>query len=289
MKQDAQHLKDFMKNLHVLINTKEQLKNILSLSDKVSRIYIDSSIVNECDELIRTKRDTEIDLYIAAPYVLRQKDYEYFEKLLSKDYWSGILVRNTETLSFILNCEKLTCDNKCFDIVLDSNIYVLNSDTYRMIKNIYPEAKEYYASFELNIHEIDELITAIDEMYNDAIHSFVVYGKIPMMISANCVRKTNNECSKIRGFAHITDRMNKEFSVYCNCDYCYNVIYNSVPVSLHKYIDVLSKKGNLRIDLTDESGEYAKKIVDYFNEIIGIYKEPFFKEFTTAHIKRGIE
>lgn len=67
----------------------------------------------------------------------------------------------------------------------------------------------------------------------------LIYGKIPMMVTANCVTQTLDRCRKGEGgrILELTDRYHKRFPVMRNCTHCFNVIYNSVPLSLHKEAD----------------------------------------------------
>ena len=97
---------------------------------------------------------------------------------------------------------------------------------------------------------------------------YVVYGRTPMMITANCVRKTMGVCNKSNdSFAQsLQDRYKKELPVYANCIHCYNEIYNAVPMSLHKEIKQLKKHGFsvFRLDFTNENGKQTNAILSYF-------------------------
>ena len=76
---------------------------------------------------------------------------------------------------------------------------------------------------------------------------FTVYGRAPMMISAGCVRKTSGQCKGSGdAFLQIRDRMGETFPVRCVCgrdrDLCHNVIFNSVPLSLHAAWDDMAAR-----------------------------------------------
>lgn len=112
-----------------------------------------------------------------------------------------------------------------------------------------------------------------------------VYSRIPMMITANCLKKTAGQCNAKEGekrqFA-LKDRLGNTFPVEINCDHCYNIIYNCVPYSLHS-----AKKEReriaadaLRYDFTTEDGAQCAKILE------GDFP---FKDYTTGHCKRGIQ
>ena len=86
----------------------------------------------------------------------------------------------------------------------------------------------------------------------------------------------------------LIDRMGKEFPVYTNCRHCTNIIYNSVPLSLHK--KVKDKSGKYRLDFTTENEKETKEVLKYFCQIYEKDGEnPPYKEYTTGHEKRGAE
>ena len=59
-----------------------------------------------------------------------------------------------------------------------------------------------------------------------------VYGYLPMMISAQCIRKTTLGCSGKPEIMWLKDRKEMRFPVVNQCRFCYNTIYNSAPLSL---------------------------------------------------------
>ena len=121
----------------------------------------------------------------------------------------------------------------------------------------------------------------------------VVYGHLPMMVSAQCITKTVNGCKRQKGRLLFKDRLQKEFIVKNHCDYCYNIIYNTAPVVLVDQKDEVEdlKPKALRLHFTIESRIKMR-------EILGLYEEVFLKgtiidepeiEFTRGHFKRGIK
>ena len=91
----------------------------------------------------------------------------------------------------------------------------------------------------------------------------------------------------------VRDRKGKEFPVKNCCSYCYNVIYNSVPVSLHGWSEEVRKcsPASVRLAFTTESNKEAAAVAKRFvkeylwGEELG---EPGY-EFTRGHYKRGVE
>ena len=194
--------------------------------------------------------------------------------------FDGALVRNLETIAFL--------ESKGIHktVIADSSIYVWNSYACRFITK---KAAELYAPSELNSYELKDVQKTAEG--NRSIYSIVIYGRIPMMISAGCLKKTEGECRMISGFSELSDRYQKQFPVYNDCTSCYNIIYNSVPLSLHKIFDQdVFRPVNCRLDFTTENQEETRKIISYFRELsAGRNTDPFYKDFTTGHYKRGVE
>lgn len=263
---------------HIVVNNKEQLNSLFTLGKEYcSRIYLD--YIPDKDSV--DKLDYyNIEVYAVGPYVFRSKDINVFKKYLSSYAFKGILVRDVETLGYINQNKEQYSE---YSIIIDNSIYTFNHYSSDIIKEIFDlNIDEFYNSYELNIKETEDI-------YNGIKRSSVVYGRIPMMISANCVSKTLDHCIGINGFLNLNDRKNMNMPIYRKCDYCYNIVYNSIVLSLHSYIDKLSSLGNLRIDLTNEDFELTKKVIVYFNNLLHEYHEPFYRDFTTGHIKRGVE
>ena len=126
----------------------------------------------------------------------------------------------------------------------------------------------------------------------------VIYGHYPMMISAQCIKKTCGKCDKNSSLVKLKDRYGKYFPTRSFCDFCYNVIYNSVPTGLLEEAPQLFGEGfaSLRLNFTVETKEEVKNLLDMF---LGAYaqenknvkkKNPKeMPEFTKGHFKRGVE
>ncbi len=264
----------------VSIATEKQLSAVQEYlatnSSSIKRIYAESELFFLHPELPTLFNTSSI--YIALPYCMRQKDISTINTLLDlakKAPVKGFLVRNIEEYAFL----KGQAYNG--DIYTDAGIYTWNRYSLNFW---FSKATGITCPFELNKREWHTL-------FQNHFYEKMVYGYIPMMITANCVLKTTDKChkNKIIGPTVLKDRYNKEFPVIQCCNYCYNIILNSLPISLHK--EVL-KSGNLydkRLSFTIESGEETQAILKYFikncsNELT----VPPYKEYTTGHEKRGV-
>lgn len=218
-------------------------------------------------------------IYVAFPYICRRKTLLYMESFYPElqELYDGALIRNYETLQWLKDrgYEK--------EIVGDYNLYVFNQKSREFLME--NGLSRYTASVELNDRELQKLGV------EDSV--FIAYGYQPVMVTANCIRKTTKGCTKKDGLLYLTDRYKKKFAVKNYCKYCYNIIYNPIPLMLlHQAEDVrrLSPK-EIRLDFVMESEEQMKKIVDLYAQVFLEEKkiEIPSMDYTKGHFKRGVK
>lgn len=268
--------------LSVLTESEEQTA-VAAACPEVFRIYLDSSsgtdFINNGSykEISRVAKGRGKELFLAMPHIFRETAVSYYtENMGILAEFDGFLVRNYESFHFL---RKHGFDKK---IILDHNLYVFNQS-----------AKEFWTScgvesitapVELNRAELERL--GIEEA------ELVVYGRLPVMVSAQCIVKSTSGCTNTPGITVIKDRYQKEFPVNRCCKFCYNVMYNMKPVFLldqKEEICGLSPAG-LRIMFTQESGQEARMILDIYRDIYCSGRQVRTEDmaFTRGHFKRGI-
>lgn len=220
---------------------------------------------------------------IALPYVLRHEDMGYMDRIRElvterKAIFSGVLLRSVDELGYFAK------ESGAGLVHLDANVYAWNSGAVELLATL---ADRLCLPHELKASEQRQLLQ------KSRGHSFekIVYGRIPMMITANCILRTaSGKCSAESRSTEVrkpvlTDRYGKKFPVVRDCAHCTNIIYNSVPLSLHgeygKWID----RARLRLDFTLESDREMKSILNAF--LLG--DDLRLPEYTTGHEKRGVE
>lgn len=269
------------KPLEVCVSTWDQFDQIIDRG--LYRIYLDSRLFLEKETLQKKlslkKGNTQI--YGSTPYIVREKDDKtlfdvrdaYKEQLIQ-----GVLIRNLESLAIL----KDSIAKK--DLELDYGVYVWNHEAIDLLSD---KASGICLPVELNKGEWEELITYGKQKMR---LSAVVYGRLPMMITANCLQKTSDGCCGKSGTVMLKDRYGKEFPVYHDCRHCYNIVYNSVPLSLHRaFSEELQEALHCRLDFTLETAKECLKVTEYFQKISVQYEDPFYSEYTTGHYKRGVE
>ena len=228
--------------------------------------------------MLSEEKDLGVEIYFVLPRIFRVRSEVYADKI--KKYLlhvSGVLVRNMEELQWLQEC------NYSGVVVTDFTIYRWNRSALDYLKNV---SEEYTYPIELSMGEVCDL--------QERDGCYVVYGRVPMMVSANCTKKTMQNCTKNENrFAiSIRDRYNKVLPIYCNCIHCYNEVYNAVPTSNHKDLKRLIKNGFhvFRLDFTNEDKQTVVDIIKYYEqEFSGNKNEMSFPitEYTTGHFKEG--
>ena len=266
----------------ILVTNEQQLSAVsdyVKTNDfPISRLYIESDLFLRNSELALPEK---ISNFIALPYVMRKKDQDVLKKFLeianSRSDIEGMLIRNLEEYQY------LKSNGFAGKMITDAGVYMWNAETIDFWED---KVDGISCPIELNKKEWQTLFRDCNVEKN-------VYGRLPMMITANCISKTSGKC--LRGncstTAYLTDRYKKKFPVIVQCNYCMNIILNSVPLSLHnkecvKWYDSAMK----RLSFTIEETEEVEKILKFFSDIYnGKEVQPPFDEYTTGHEKRGAE
>ena len=277
---------------HVSVETKEQLNAVLD-SDLPESIYVDSSCMSmtELADYCRKPKFSDIlekqgMFYILPPVFRMETAARYTEeyKRLKEIPWTGFVVKNLESYQWLLKMK-----NK-LPVIIDANLYTFNSraaDFWKSQHNV------LYVTLpvELNAKEL--------KMRGCKDAELIVYGHLPMMTSAGCVYKSLKHCRKSdkrsfgpEDFYRIKDRKNMKFAVKPVCQECYNVIYNSQPLSFLNLRDQVAAlaPGSLRLSFTMENEVQTKDVLNRFEKnYIHKSRVEEFADFTRGHFKRGVE
>ncbi len=214
------------------------------------------------------------DVYIYLPTILRE---EYASELTIDERAAGVIACSFDEVGLLLNDgypkEK---------IILDHRLYTFNNRSIKGFRDI--SIVNNCIPYELSLKELK---------HRDNSHSqMIIYSRIPMMVTANCTIKNTIGCKKNNDIYNLVDRKNQQLIIKCNCDYCYNTIYNSkkyIAFDLKNELIDLGVK-DFRLDFTVEDYKETASILKAYKATF-IDNEPFtFKEdYTKGHLKRGVE
>jgi putative protease len=268
--------------LSVYVSTIEQFK-AANKSDIVNRIYVNADIFLYGNDIGGAFCENK-EYALVLPHILRKRSYKYleqYESLINSGKFKGVMVRNFEELEWLGEIGYKG------EVYSDYTIYAWNNSALSLYEK---QLDMITLSIELNKKELGLI-------RNNGRLSFLVYGYIPLMYSANCVQNTLEGCIRdLSGKKHIyklTDRYKNVFSIEQNCLHCYNILYNTVPLSLHGQLEGILKRGygELRLDFSIEDESRTLEIIGFYEGLIGTCGDnniPF-KDFTNGHYKRGVE
>jgi putative protease len=212
-------------------------------------------------------------MYLMMPLVFRNPVYSLAKQqaIYHKKELEGFVIRNMESYHFLTKSLGIAPER----IITDANLYVANRESVDFWREL--GVKGNTLPLELEFREL-EAVAARGQM------EAIVYGYIPLMVSAQCMCYNTEGCGRAAGnpgkVLTVRDGRNRRFFVYAGCRYCYNVIYHSEPLVLEQERELFREMGvhRFRTDLTLESPEETERILQ--------------GEFPTGqkgHFYRGIE
>lgn len=261
------------------VRTVEQMEVILE-EEAIGRIYVDCTMfprIWEKDsyvEWITKVHAAGKEIYLVMPYIFRERTRKQYEAAYNRIFgagWDGILIANYESFAFLKE------HGYTGRIMTDYNLYEFNQESRKFWKE--KGVFEFTAPVELTERELQDLRVKDGEV--------IVYGYLPMMISAGCIQKTTRGCLKKSGQTTITDRYRNPFVVKNECDYCYNILYNYVPLYLGDRMEEVYQigPGRIRLMFTTERQQEVRQILSAYFE----GKELPEGTYTRGHWKRGIK
>ena len=283
----------------ILAGTREQLEEIFTFPE-ITRIYIDSGIfgdpptenvLKELDDRIQQMQERGTEMYLAMPHILRNESIGQFEELIecaSTLRFQGFLFRNYESFGLWKSAaDKRKAGNKEKgllekNVILDHNLYVMN----HLAKAFWNQQgiHEFTVPVELNRQEILKLGAEQMEM--------LIYGYLPVMVTAQCIVNTVEGCQRGRGIRTLADRYQNNFYVENRCEGCYNILYNSVPLCLFDEKEALEEihPSRFRLQFTVEDRLETRKVLQEFRRIFleGGRNNSKPENFTRGHFRRGV-
>lgn len=273
--------------LTVSAETGDQLSAALAVPE-VRRICLDASSFQpgRWAEFVQLIHQAGKECYLTLPHIFRTHAIGFFRtyrSCLEQAGFDGLLIRAFEEIQWMRE-EQIS-----FSASFDASVYAWNHGAVHTLKE--EQAAFITAPWELNSRELEPVFEACRREGLPA--ELIVYGRAPMMVSAQCITKTVKGCSKCPSLLWMKDRTGARLPVQNHCAFCYNTILNPLPVSLHGCADSVKRLApeGLRLCFTIETGEETKAVLNAFAAefIRGENVEPPFTEFTRGHFRRGVE
>ena len=256
--------------LEVLVSTEEQLAAALR-EESVNRVIAEWTAVDIHDFAARC-RNAGKEPYLALPFIVRHgavcgrrgldvSDPETLKNAADAGI-AGFLARDTEGLSALIRA------GYADRTMADSSLYTMNRTAQAFLRE--QGIGEDTAPFELTVHELRE---------RDNSRSVLpVYGDLPLMVTAQCPMRNNGHCrmrknanknhagTEMEQYAYLRDRMKQDFPVKRECTFCYNIVYNTLPLSLLTEMGKIRKMGfaGWRLMFARENAEETGRTIRAF-------------------------
>ncbi len=246
------------------ITTAEQLEGVCDLP--FEKFYIPIGIIKKNADICNVLKAKTI---IVLPSVLREDmyaDYVSDTKKYLDNGFHGVQIQNIS----------LAEDFSGYNVYGGFRLNVFNSLALDEFKRL--GFKSVELSPELNIRQIKAISKVVPVQT-------MVYGRLPLMVTENCIIKNSNKCP-CKGDSFITDRMGMKFPVIKDGEICRSVVLNCKKTFMGFDMDKLkaAEVDFFRIYFTDESFDECKKICNTY--LFGGDFRP--DNFTKGHFFKGV-
>lgn len=265
---------------HASVETMEQFEVIVT-KEWIAQVTLDCHI---CEPdgyaaLVKQVHDHGKQCFLYLPQIFRQENEAWYfnrrEMIVSAGF-DGILASTPEAWLF---AQAHLLPGK---VSADHSLYTWNTQAAAELASW----GNGYRTLAVELNQ-KELAASADKN-----SELIVYGRIPMMVSAQCICKNTIGCKKQMQNLTLVDRMRNRFPVKNICRECYNVIYNSLPLSLDDQwpsVRKLSLRG-YRLRFTTENEKQMREVLAVYEELARTGKTSRRLENTTrGHYKRGAE
>ncbi|SES94222.1 putative protease [[Clostridium] aminophilum] len=290
------------------------LADAVIMSEDISFVYLDSTGfgAQSWKKYVDACHAANKECALILPHMWRTEARRYFEKYraeLANAGFDALMIKNLEELAYV------RIHFPDMPVVADANVYTMNHLSEMQLRDFARDSGKGAGSadaaerkgkaavgtgtdkaddrtpslrftlpLELNFHELSERGAKNAELF--------AYGRVPMMVTAQCFRKNTGKCTKEPCVLEIRDRKKALFPVKNHCRFCYNTIYNAAPVTILGDRAAVEKLGCrwLRLTFTTETPEEAEKVLRAYGDVFLRGRERTADwDYTKGHFRRGVE
>ena len=283
--------------LRASVETEEQLIALLD-QPAVTGVYLDCCMFMKpfpkergkgkeplfFEQAVQMLHQHQKNCYVMLPMIWREHVRTAFENAFPISLLNladGFLLRSSEQLEYFHRLSENFTGKK--EMIADAGIYTYNREARKFLQSCGIDRDTL--PLECNRRELQQRGGAGSEA--------IVYGYLPLMVTAQCVVKNTAGCRKNPGILRLKDRKNVEFPVRNQCSICTNLIYNSVPLELiSSSSEILELHPcSCRLAFTFEDQGEVKRIVKAAGDCFlnGQKAEKVTASGTKGHFKRGVE
>lgn len=280
--------------IHIL--SMEQFYGVVESLDEFDRSDKELSIVispflweieEQKDAIQRLCTSHGLSCYFSLPRVFRKQAADYCDTLLcdkSLAFFDGFYCGSLDALGYMKDrLSRFGIRPEAKILFGDFSLYAANYEAVCFLQEM--GISGITAPYELSLKEWQTLYERLKQTSDtkDIKTECLIYGHIPFMQAANCIKKTYDRCDHKREVFSIKDRMGKRLPVISDCRLCENTIYNSIPLSLHEEWKTVCCD-TYKISFTIEDKKQVRSVLNGF---LGSESHTP-ADFTKGHYKKGI-
>ena len=268
--------------------------------EQVERYYTDSFFEGIClpyefflpedlaEIALKVKKENK-KVYLSLPHVFRNDGSDDEVKKACVSFaWDGIYVQNINEAEFLSQIKE-----GHIKMIAGASFYHWNSSAVEETQQLYPQIGSRELPMELSKRETEEMLIALNKKEDSRKYfELLIYGRVPVMKSAQCLKKTAGCCNKTEERLYLKDKKGRRFPVTTHCRECYNLIWQGDPRNLigEELGGISSHVNRHRFDLfclkEDEIEKMKKRYLEWKE---GAFSESFEKEDREHHWNYGIE
>lgn len=250
------------------VQTEEQLDAVLG-DTGIQRVYISDRLAAQ--QTIDRIHESGREAYVSLPLVVREKKTKLLEEKIAAvraTTFDGFLVKNLQELAVLRDGNDR--------LVLDSSLYAMQEWAESELSELAGAGKqiEFTCPDELTRSELAMTAGA-------ARREIIVYGRPALMVTEQCLRKTNGLCDHQNRSLILQDEQGRQMRGVCRCDYCFMTLYDDKPVWLVREAKASGFR-KLRLKFTTETKEECLRVMQC---AAGGRELP---EYTKGHWELGI-
>ena len=252
-------------SFHCSVRTMEQLKRVREFP--FERIGVPLSLFQKHKDELKGFAE---QIIIDPPVILKESRFAKCRNSLNELYQEGfrsIYIHNLGTAG----------DPCAFERFASFRMNVFNRISVRELQRL--GFAGITASPELNLAQLSE----ISEEFPLIV---IGYGRLPLMITENCIVRNHEKCPCRKEENTMTDRMEIRFPIVKDDDSCRSVVLNSKPVYMADKMQDLKRARLSAVHLmfTVESGQECAAVCrEYFEKPTG-----YVSDYTRAHFYKGV-
>ncbi|MCR5584908.1 MAG: U32 family peptidase [Lachnospiraceae bacterium] len=258
------------------VSDEDQLREVLrdSVTDTVF-LDLQELPLKQQSEKIKEVKEAGKKAYACLPPIFRKKERERYEREFDLSVPDGVVINSLDEAEFILK------SGYTGKIVCSEALYTMNDEAVAFLDDLlHPES--FTASRELNANELKDV--------DCTLRNFTVYGRSPVMYSAQCLRDNFLTClKKSKGEKKsiaLKDKTGVSFPVKTLCPSCLNVIYNSSiysMIGMREMEEMTDFKAHI-LSFTTETAEETARVLEAYKNNTALKGN-----YTRGHIRRGVE